>query len=202
MTANTLVGRLALRLFWQFNPESYQRYLAKAFAGIPQDFSGRLLEVPVGTGALSLPVYQSLPEAEIVCVDYSQNMLNIAQKRASYMGLSRVEFAVGDVSSLAYPEATYDAVLSVNGLHAFPDKEAALHETQRVLKNGGIFTGCVYVKGENALTDFFVRTFCSYRGYFTPPFDTAASLRARLSNFYQDVQVETVGSFACFQCRK
>ncbi len=28
------------------------------------------------------------------------------------------------------------------------------------------------------------------------------SLRARSSNFYQDLQVETVGSFACFQCRK
>ncbi len=202
MTASSYLGRLALRIFWGFDGQTYRKYRTQAFAGIPADFSGRLLEVPVGTGALSLPVYRALPRAEIVCVDYSQNMLQIAQERALAMGLSRLQFVVGDVSRLAYPDASYDAVLSINGLHAFPDKRAALRETHRVLKAGGIFSGCSYVKGENTLTDLFVRTFCCYRGYFTPPFATQSSLEENLRSLYRDVQVTTVGSFACFQCKK
>ncbi len=202
MTASTLVGRLALRLFWGFDELTYQKYQQQAFAGIPAGFSGRLLEIPVGTGALSLPIYRSLPQAEIVCMDYSQNMLQIAKDRALSMGIANLQFNVGDVSDIPYPSESYDAVLSINGLHAFPDKLSALCETQRVLKKGGIFSGCAYVKGENVLTDLFVRTFCSYRGYFTPPFDTKDSFAERLRGLYRDVKVETIGSFACFQCKK
>jgi len=38
--------------------------------------------------------------------------------------------------------ASFDIVLSLNGFHAFPDKEAAYRETYCVLKPGGIFCGC------------------------------------------------------------
>ena len=31
-------------------------YLEKALSGIPENFSGKLLEVPVGTGILTMPV--------------------------------------------------------------------------------------------------------------------------------------------------
>ena len=40
-------------------------YLEKALSGIPEHFSGKLLEVPVGTGILTMPVYQTMPEADI-----------------------------------------------------------------------------------------------------------------------------------------
>ncbi|SDZ77592.1 class I SAM-dependent methyltransferase [Selenomonas ruminantium] len=202
MTASTVVGRLALRLFGGFDEQTYPKYKKLAFAGIPADFSGRLLEIPVGTGALSLPIYCSLPQAEIVCMDYSQNMLQIAEDRAISMGLSNLRFNHGDVSNLLDMDESYDAVLSINGLHAFPNKISALRETQRVLKAGGIFTGCAYIKGENKLTDLFVRTFCSHRGYFTPPFDTKYSFEKRLRTLYRDVKLETVGSFVCFRCKK
>lgn len=33
--------------------------------------SGRLLEVPVGTGILTMPLYKTLPKADITCLDYS-----------------------------------------------------------------------------------------------------------------------------------
>jgi len=202
MTATSPLGRLALRLFWQFDEHTYQRYRTQAFAGIPAGFSGRLLEIPVGTGALSLPVYHSFPQAEVTCVDYSQNMLETARERALDLGLNQLQFSLGDVSHLPYPADSFDLVLSINGLHAFPDKSAALQETQRVLKTGGIFSGCTYIQGENGLTDLFVRTFCSYRGYFTPPFDTISSLRERLQQLYREVHLESIGSFACFQCQK
>lgn len=41
-----------------------------------------------------------------------------------------------------YHTETYDIVVSMNGFHAFPDKERAFRETWRVLKNGGTFIAC------------------------------------------------------------
>ena len=35
-------------------------YLGKALSGIQEHFSGGLLEVPVGTGILTMPVYQTM----------------------------------------------------------------------------------------------------------------------------------------------
>ena len=36
-----------------------------------------------------------------------------------------------------YEDDTFDIVLSLNGFHAFPDKEAAYREVFRVLRPGG-----------------------------------------------------------------
>ena len=39
----------------------------------------------------------------------------------------------------------FDIVLSLNGFHAFLDKEAAYREVFRVLRPSGTFCGCFYV---------------------------------------------------------
>ena len=57
-------------------------YLEKAMAGLPENFSGKLLEVPVGTGILTMPLYQTLPQADITCLDYSADMMGQAQEKA------------------------------------------------------------------------------------------------------------------------
>lgn len=202
MTNSSLLGRLALRLFWGFSEDNYQEYICKAFDGIPAGFDGRLLEVPVGTGALSLPVYRDLPRADITCLDFSEEMLAKARERALSMELSRLKLLAGDVGNLPFPDESFELVLSINGFHAFPDKPAAFRETHRVLQKNGIFTGCVYISGQNAVTDLFVRTFCSHQGYFTPPFDTRSSLQEKLKLLYREVTICHIGSFACFTCRK
>ena len=93
-------------------------------------------------------------------------------------------------------------VLSLNGFHAFPDKQAAYRETHRDLKKGGIFCGCFYIKGENRRTDWFIDHLYTPKGYFTPPYETAESLKARLNSLYSEVKLETVESMACFCCVK
>ena len=63
-------------------------------------------------------------------------------KRADRLHLKNVTFRQGDVGALPYEDDTFDIVLSLNGFHAFPDKEAAYREVSRVLKSGGTFCGC------------------------------------------------------------
>lgn len=104
--------------------------------------------------------------------------------------------------ALPFEDGAFDIVLTLNGFHAFPDKEAAYRETCRVLKPGGIFCGCFYVRGEHRRTDWFIKRLYTPKGWFTPPYETAYSLRARLSSLYAETQAETVGSMACFSCRK
>lgn len=202
ITCSAIPGKAVCKLVWNMNSKTNTRYLDLALSGIPQDFSGRLLEVPVGTGVLTMPVYKALPEADITCLDYSKDMMAIAQHRAKDMGLQNVQFRQGDVGKLPFDDNAFDLVLSLNGFHAFPDKEAAYLETFRVLKPGGLFCGCFYIKGENRRTDWFIDHLYTPKGFFTPPYETAASLRSRLGRMYTEIQLSTVEAMACFTCRK
>jgi len=202
ITCSTLCGKAVCRLVWDMDKAECEDYLERALSGIPENFSGRLLEVPVGTGVLTMPVYRTLPEADITCLDYSPDMMGQAQEKADRLNLKNVTFQQGDVGALPYEDGTFDVVLSLNGFHAFPDKEAAYRETLRVLKPGGTFCGCFYVMGGHKRTDWFIRHAYEKAGFFTPPYETASSLRARLESAYADVSVGSLKGIAWFRCRK
>ena len=202
MLGTTGIGRFVLKHVWRMTREDALEYQAMAFAAIPEDFAGRLLEVPVGTGVLSLPVFKTMPKADITCLDYSERMMQTAKKRAGEKGIRNVCFRQGDVGSLPYDDEAFDVVMSLNGFHAFPDKEAAYRETFRVLKPAGTFCGCFYVQGGCARTDWFIRHLYQPKGFFTPPYETETSLRQRLSGLYSEVSVTRVEGIGCFRCVK
>ena len=202
MTYSTLPGKAICRIVWNMDGDKNLRYLEKALSGIPEDFSGKLLEVPVGTGVLTMPVYKDLPEAEITCLDYSAAMMETAQKRAEHAGINHITFVQGDDGALPFEDESFDIVLSLNGFHAFPDKEAAWRETYRVLKKGGTFCGCFYIQGGCKRTDRFIKKLYVPKGFFTPPFETEDSLWERLTGMYEEVSVSSVEGMGCFRCRK
>lgn len=202
MQNETLLGKFAIRFLWQLDGEKYAAFRRQAFQGLPKDFAGDLLEIPVGTGTLTLPHYKDMKASSITCVDYSEEMLERAKVYGKELDLNEIRFQQGDVSALPFEEESFDCVLSIDGLHAFPQKEASLIEIHRVLRKGGTFTGCCYVKGENAITDLFVKYFCAPCGFFTPPFDTMSSLEEKLKRLYSEVTTTSVGSFAGFLCKK
>ena len=202
MTCSTLPGKAICRIVWNMDGEKNLRYLERAFSGVPEDFSGKLLEVPVGTGVLTMPVYRELPGAEITCLDYSPDMMASAQAKAKAAGLENVRFKQGDVGALPFADESFDIVLSLNGFHAFPDKEAAYRETFLVLKKGGTFCGCFYIQGGCGRTDWFIRHLYQRKGFFTPPYETETSLRQRLSGLYREAKVTSVEGIGCFCCVK
>ncbi len=190
------------KVVWNMDSATNAHYLQAALAGVPKNFQGRLLEVPVGTGVLTMPLYAQLPQAKITCLDYSKAMMSQAQKRAKEANLSSIRFIQGDVGDLPFEKESFDLVLSLNGFHAFLNKEAAYREVYRVLKPGGIFCGCFYIKGQNARTDWFIKSLYVPTKFFTPPFETLDSLTKRLKYHYQKVKIEVIESMACFQCQK
>ena len=136
ITRSTLLGKLMDGLIWGLDKKRAAKWINDALAPIPEDFSGSLLEVPVGTGVLTMPLYQSLPNAVVTCLDYSADMMAHAENRAKAMSISNVSFVQGDVGALPFADESFDVVLSLNGFHAFPEKDAAFRETCRVLKPG------------------------------------------------------------------
>ena len=174
MTYSTFLGKAICRIVWNMDGEKNLRYLEKALSGIPEDFSGKLLEVPVGTGVLTMPVYRDLPNAEITCLDYSENMMASAQEKAIALGLTNISFLQGDVGALPFEDESFDIVLS----------------------------GCFYVQGGHKRTDWFIRHLYQPKGFFTPPYETEGSLRTRLSGLYKEAEVTAVEGIGCFCCRK
>lgn len=202
ITSTTFLDSLVNRIVWRMDKDENNEYLEKTLSPIPADFCGKLLEVPVGTGVLTMPLYKKLKNADIVCLDYSVEMMARAENRADEARINNIRFMQGDVGALPFEDERFDMVLSLNGFHAFPDKDAAYSETYRVLSKGGVLCGCFYIIGEHKRTDWFIKSLHTPMGYFTPPFETKASLERRLKSMYSEVHIETVKSMACFRCVK
>lgn len=120
-----------------------------------------------------MPLYKTLPKADITCLGYSADMMGQAQEKTERLHLQNVTFQQGDVGALPFADSAFDLVLSLNGFHAFPDKEAAYREVFRVLKPRGTFCGCFYVASRSERTGssgiYMKRRGSSHRPMKRPP---------------------------------
>ncbi len=92
----------------------------------------RVLDLGCGTGLLSERLRGELPSVRIVGCDYSGGMIRHAAARSR-----RVAWVQGDALQLPFRAAAFDAVVSTEAFHWFPDQGAALAEMHRVLAAGG-----------------------------------------------------------------
>ena len=198
LTQQNIFSKLYIKFFWSgTNDNDIAR---KVLSYIPDDFSGKLLDVPVGTAVFTQHKWIALKDAHITCLDYSMDMLEQAKKR--FDGYAHIQCIQGDVSNLKMADESYDIVISMNGFHAFPDKKKAFQETWRVLKPGGIFIACFYIKGKSKRTDWLVNHILSKKGWFTPPFQTENELKDILKKMYKQMDIHIDGSMVYFCCTK
>ena len=198
LTRGNFVSRMYNDLFWGGTDDNE---IAKTLLSyIPHDFSGKILDVPVGTAVFTEHKWRTLSKASITCLDYSADMLDKAKGRLG--DCSHISFIQGDVGQLPLSDESCDIVLSMNGFHAFPDKKKAFSETHRVLRKGGSFIGCFYVKGRSKRADWLVGRILVKKGRFTPPFLTLENLHSVLDRLYSGVECRTDGSIAYFKCIK
>lgn len=168
---------------------------------IPDNFSGKLLDVPAGTAVFTAEKYSQMTAADITCLDYSSDMLEVAEQRFRELGLSSIKIMKGDVAALPFPDETFDTVLCMNGLHVFPDKDKAYAEILRTMKTGGELLACFYIAGQLKIADWLAHNFMTRMGWFTPPFDTVASLKERLTP-YDIIDFHVEGAMVFFRARK
>ena len=198
LTHRSFLGRLYRNLFWGGTDDN--EIAGKVLAYISDDFNGVLLDVPVGTAVFTQEKWQSLSNAKIICLDYSEDML--AQAKARLANCFHISCIQGDVGQLPLENELCDIVLSMNGFHAFPDKRKAFEEIWRVLKPGGKFIACFYIKGESRFTDWLVKNVLVRKGWFTPPFRTKSEIKGLLEQTYERVDFHADGSMVYFECVK
>ena len=198
LTQDSFWSRQYIRFFWGGTDDN--EIAERLLSYIPDDFSGTLLDVPVGTAVFTEEKWRSLSDAKITCLDYSEGMLEKAKERLS--GCEHISFVQGDVGALPLSNGSCDILVSMNGFHAFPDKKKAFLETRRVLKKGGQFLACFYIKGRSKRTDWLVRNVLSKKGWFTPPFPTEEQLLKLLHKMYTEVEYHVDGSIVYFRCVK
>lgn len=199
LTQKSWLSKLYINIFWGVDDNKLAK---KVLDFIPNDFNGKILDIPVGTAVFTSTKYNLLNNAEIVCIDYSEEMISKAKERFANISNKKITCQQGDVGDLDFEDESFDILLSMNGFHAFPDKKKAFEETARVIKKGGYFIGCFYIKKEKKLTDLVVNMFLSKKGWFTPPFQTKKELEGVLRSFYTSIELFSEKSMVWFRCTK
>ena len=92
----------------------------------------RILDVGCGTGDLAARLRRELTTELVAGCDFSAGMLDQAHDRTR-----AVRWLQGDATRLPVGDGAFDAVVSTEAFHWFPDPDAALREFNRVLDGGG-----------------------------------------------------------------
>ena len=99
--------------------------------------SMEVLEFGCGTGSTAIahaPYVQ-----HIQAIDFSSNMIEIAQGKADAQNIQNVTFEQASIDELSVPDQTYDAVLGLNVLHLLENKEEVIAKVYKMLQPGGLF---------------------------------------------------------------
>jgi ubiquinone/menaquinone biosynthesis C-methylase UbiE len=98
-----------------------------------------VLDVGCGTGTLAIEVQQRVgTTGRVFGVDPGTQQIARARSKAARRNLP-IDFQIGVIEHLAFPDQTFDVVLSTIMMHHLPDdlKRQGLAEIARVLKPGG-----------------------------------------------------------------
>jgi ubiquinone/menaquinone biosynthesis C-methylase UbiE len=100
----------------------------------------KILEVGCGTGTLSLAARaQAGATGQVTGIDIADDMIETARQKARKAGLE-VQFQLGRVEEIPFPEGQFDLVLSslmLHHIHGDEAKQQGIREIWRVLKPGG-----------------------------------------------------------------
>lgn len=100
------------------------------------DQGGKALDLATGTGDIAFLLADKVgPSGQVTGLDFSEGMLAIARERD--LGGRPITWVQGDMTALAFPDASFDAVTVGYGLRNVTDLDKALAEIHRVLKPGG-----------------------------------------------------------------
>jgi SAM-dependent methyltransferase len=91
-----------------------------------------ILDVGCGTGRLTARLAREFPQSRVAGCDFSRGMLRQARARSSTLALAQ-----GDAGRLPFAERSFDAVVSTEAFHWFPDPDAALTGFRDVLAPRG-----------------------------------------------------------------
>ena len=109
-----------------------------------------VLECACGTGLLSAVIAEKC--RQLTATDFSEKMLKKAEKNCR--SFRNITYAQADITALSFADGSFDKVVAANVIHLLDNPVTALHELNRVCKDGGTLIIPTYMnqddKGETS----------------------------------------------------
>jgi len=113
----------------------FARRIAAYLAPLEREVT--VVDLGTGPGLLSIELDKLLPQAKLIGVDPSAEMLKIARENAEEAGVANYEARPGSAEKLPISSNAVDAVVTQSSFHEWADPQKGLVEVFRVLKPGG-----------------------------------------------------------------
>ena len=133
---------------WHSWDPVFDRWLGPAtelmldLAGV--DAGTRVIDIAAGSGGQSIAAGRR--GATVLATDISSNILDEAAQAALAAGISTIATRVVDGEDLDVEQGTFDAAISRLGLMYMPDKQGALAQARRALREGGKYAAVVFAE--------------------------------------------------------
>ena len=104
-----------------------------------------VLECACGTGFLSAVIAPKC--RQLTATDFSRQMLKRAEKNCAVF--ANITYSQADITALAYADGSFDKAVAGNVIHLLDNPLTALHELNRVLKDGGMLIIPTYMNKDS-----------------------------------------------------
>ncbi len=99
----------------------------------------RILDVATGTGDFAIGLYDKIHPQQVVGIDLSQGMLDVAQRKVEKRGLQNsITLQQGDCLAMPFEDGEFDAVTVAFGVRNFEHLLQGYQQMHRVLAPGGM----------------------------------------------------------------
>jgi len=103
------------------------------------NLEGNGIDIGCGSGNLIIDIRKKIPKLNLTGVDISSEILDLAKKKINQTSLlESIEFKIGTVEKLPFPDNSSDFIISTLSLHHWINPLNAFNEIYRVLKKNGI----------------------------------------------------------------
>jgi len=132
-----------LSKIYSFFPKNRSRALKELHNEIAEEVirrisSGRLLDAGAGPGYLPIEIAKRTKNLEILGIDVSPAVVEIATNNARTSGFSEnIHFQVANIANLPFKDGYFDLVVSTFSINDWVNPMACLQEIYRVLKDNG-----------------------------------------------------------------
>jgi ubiquinone/menaquinone biosynthesis C-methylase UbiE len=114
----------------------FRRFAARAVKVFPA--GKRVLDIGTGSGCLAIELAKARPDWQIIGIDISEEMLNLARQNAAESNLAdRIDFQRASAEALPFIDGYFDLVTSNASLHLWSDSRKIFKEIARVTAPGG-----------------------------------------------------------------
>ena len=123
----------------------------------------RFLDIATGTADVALEIVRKVlkGEVQVVGMDFSEKMLELAQQKIDSQGRTdSIQLKSGSAENLPFEDNSFDGTTTAFGVRNFSDVDRSLLEMHRVLKPGGRCAILEFSLPKNSIFNAF------YRFYF------------------------------------